>query len=139
MVFDSYIQGKELCARDGRNIDCVYIFYTTDEPRPIAPSLRADNLSPVCSDTLGVLRSKGVICKKISDNKLHITFTSKNGKRLGINTPEFLAGVKVYNIGLVVSGHTPEEDILMMSTELTPAKVIPAGSNIIMEVNLTLV
>ena len=139
MVFDSYTQGKELCARDGRNIDCVYIFYTTDEPRTIAPSLRADNLSPVCSDNLGVLRSKGVICKKISDNKLHITFTSKNGKRLGVNTPEFLSGVKVYNIGLVVSGHTPEEDILMMSTELTPAKVIPAGSNIIMEVNLTLV
>jgi hypothetical protein len=138
MNFNSYTQGKMMCLSEGRSIDCAYIFYTTDDSPVLLPSLTAANIDLVCSEKCGVLRSKGVICKNIENSTLNITLTSQGGKRLGINTPEFTAGVKVYNIALAVSGDNPEDDILMVSTELTQPYTIPAGTHIVTDIKIEL-
>lgn len=139
MNFDSYNKGQALCLAEGKTIDCVYIFYTTSEGREILPELTPSQIDIMCGEHHGVLRSKGVICKNITDKELQFIITSKGGKRLGVNTPEFSAGVKIYNVALAVSGNNVKDDILMVSTPLTPVVTVPAGTHIITEIKLELV
>lgn len=112
-------------------IDCAYIFYTTDDIKTINKELSAEAIDLMCDYTHGILRTKGIIC---TDNK-SVTITSQGGERLGINTPEFTSGVKVYAIAVVSAGITQKDDVLLMYTELTDPAIVPAGTNIIVTVN----
>lgn len=113
-----------------KKIDCAYIFYTRTDSKPLLESLTAPTIALMCDDTHGVIRTKGVICESTQDNIKKFTITTKGGQRLGVNTPDFAAGVKIYGVALVASGYIQTDDILIVSTELTQMANMPAGADI---------
>lgn len=119
-----------MTAESQNQINCAYIFYTSKDPKIVSFGITADNVDSLCDSTHGVIRTKGVICK--DDNTIDIT--SRGGERLGINSLEFSAGVKVYAIAVATAGYTQREDTLLMYTELTNPATVPAGTNIIVTV-----
>lgn len=139
MKFETYQKGQAICLAEGKCIDCVYIFYTIEEGREVLPDLTPNTIDIMCNSTCGVLRTRGVICKTVDDSNLQITFTSKGGEKIGVNTPEFTAGAKIYNVVLAISGNTYNEDVLMVSTPLTPYANVPAGTQIVMDVTVKFV
>lgn len=139
MNFDSYNDGITACLAGTKSVDCAYIFYATDTAditKTILPSLTADTIHTVCDTTHGVLRTKSVICKSGNTSNLDLIITSRGGERLGVNTPEFSAGAVIYNIAIVTSGNVQEEDILLVSTELTDQPRVPAGTDVVVTVKV---
>ena len=136
MNFDTYNEGKTASLTGDRKVDCAYIFYTTDTAKEVGKDLTAATIDTMCSTVHGVLRTKGIICESATETELKFTLTTRGGTRLGINTPDFLAGVKVYAVALATSGCTQPQDILLVSTKLTQPAVVPAGTDIVITVTM---
>jgi hypothetical protein len=136
MNFDTYNEGKAACLSGERKVDCAYIFYTTGPIKEIFKELTADTIDTMCTNDCGVLRTKGVICESASDGVLKFTLTTRGGNRLGVLTPDFAAGVKIYAVALATSGCTQPQDILLVSTNLTQKATVPVGTDIVITVTM---
>jgi hypothetical protein len=136
MNFDTYNEGKAACLTGDRKVDCAYIFYTTDTTKEVGKDLTAATIGVMCSTVHGVLRTKGIICESATETESKFTLTTRGGKRLGVSTPDFSAGVKVYAVALATSGRTQPQDILLVSTKLTQPVVVPAGTDIVITVTM---
>lgn len=134
MNSDTYNEGKTALLTGTRKVDCAYIFYTTDTTKEVGKDLTAATIDTMCSTVHGVLRTKGIISESSTATKSKFTLTTRGGERLGINTPDFSAGVKVYAVALVTAGLTQHQDILLVSTKLTQPAVVPAGTDIVITV-----
>lgn len=143
MKFDDYSINLAKCLLSDKKIDCVYLFYATDNANySVNSSLKAKGISDVCTSTTNVYRSKSVACSEVSGEGITLTVTSKNGESLGSSSPEFNAGVYIYGVAAVVSDDTKTEGVytrdgLLFYNEISPV-VVPAGSDIAMTINIDL-
>lgn len=139
MFFNTYSEGMAACLAGTGKIDGAYVFYTTKEPLTLQRDLEASTITTThCTESHGILRTKGVVCSGVSDTQLSFTLTSKGGEELSRTSPLFSAGVSIYAIALAVTGNTSNKDILLLSTTIADLPKVPAGADIAFTMTLDL-